>query len=425
MIGAGVFTTSGFTIDMLQTRERVLAAWTIVGGIAVLGAICYGALSRHIAESGGEYLYLSRTIHPAAGFIAGWVSLLAGFTGAIAFAATVLETYLLPDASRPGWLPPNTVAVAVVALAGLLHALHVGRGAKTQNAVVALKLVLLTGFVMFAWVQYARIGWPGLAQTTLTRDVPDFSFPIFASAMVWITFSYSGYNAAVYVTDEVQHPRRNVPLAMVLATVTVVILYLLLNGIFLYAPPLDRLLVKPPVDDIGAVAADALGGSRLAFAVRAVIVLGLVSSVSANVQAGPRVYAKMAADGVFPSFFGFQHGAPRAAILLQTVLAIVVICVSTLPGLLDYLGFTLSLSTAATAASLFVLHRRRSGERSAAPAWFLFVPAVYAAAIVGLAIVAASRDPHQLTGTVVTVASGLGAYWLSRSVSPKRTSQTD
>ena len=421
MIGAGVFTTSGYSIDMLLTRERVLAAWAAVGVIAVLGAICYGALARHIAESGGEYLFLSRTVHPAAGFVAGWVSLLAGFTGAIAFAAVVLERYLLPD--RPDWLPQNVVAVGAVALAGLLHAAHVRRGAKTQNAVVALKLLLLAGFIVFAFVQHARTGWPGLVGATSSRGVPDFSFPLFASAMVWITLSYSGYNAAIYVTGEVRNPRRNVPLAMVLATVAVVILYLLLNTIFLYAPPLDKLLVKPPVDDIAAVAAQSVGGSRLAIFVRAIVVLGLITSVSANVQAGPRVYAKMAADGVFPAFFNFQQGAPRAAILLQTALAIVVICLSDLRDLLNYLGFTLSLSTAATVACLFAIQARRpTSEQTALRLLFLILPAVYVVAIVGLAIVAASRDVHQITGTVVTVASGLVAYWIFRTaVPPKRT----
>jgi APA family basic amino acid/polyamine antiporter len=422
MIGAGVFTTSGFSIDMLQTRERVLAAWAVVGAIAVLGAICYGALARHITESGGEYLFLSRTVHPAAGFLAGWVSLLAGFTGAIAFAATVLEAYLVPAASRPAWLPPNAIAVSAVAISATLHAMNVKSGARTQNAIVALKLLLLIGFIAFAFQKRASSGWPGLDASPRADGADDFSFPMFASALVWITLSYSGYNAAVYVAGEVQSARRNVPLAMVLATIVVVLLYLLLNTIFLYAPPLDRLLVKPPVADIAALSAESVGGRPLGIFVRTIVVLALVTSVLANVQAGPRVYAKMAADGLFPPFFSFEHGPPRSAIFLQALLAIVVICVSDLRGMLDYLGFTLSLSTAATAATLFVLQRKVSVAESSARRWFLVVPGVYCLAIVGLAMVAAYHDPRQLTGTVVTVASGLVAYWFfRRSVSPKRT----
>jgi APA family basic amino acid/polyamine antiporter len=304
--------------------------------------------------------------------------------------------------------------------------MNVRSGARTQNAIVALKLALLCGLVAFAFIQHDRSGWPGLEASTLSSAAPDFSFPVFASALVWITLSYSGYNAAVYVTGEVHNARRNVPLAMVLATIVVVILYMLLNTIFLYAPPLDRLLVKPPVADIAALSAESVGGRPLGIFVRMIVVLALVTSVLANVQAGPRVYAKMAADGLFPSFFSFQHGPPRSAIFLQALLAVVVICVSDLRGMLDYLGFTLSLSTAATAATLFVLQRKTSMAESTARRWFLVVPAVYCVAIVGLALVAASRDPHQLTGTAGTVASGLVAYWFfRRSASPIRTSRND
>ena len=105
MIGAGVFTTSGFALADLGTPDRVMVAWLTGGVLAVCGALSYGALVRRITDSGGEYLFLSRVIHPAAGFVAGWVSLLAGFTGAIAFAASALEAYALPAAARPEWFP--------------------------------------------------------------------------------------------------------------------------------------------------------------------------------------------------------------------------------------------------------------------------------------------------------------------------------
>jgi len=421
MIGAGVYLTSGFSVFYLESRELVLVAWGVGGLIAVLGAVCYGALARHIAESGGEYLFLSRTVHPAAGFVAGWVSLLAGFTGAVAFAARVLEEYLLPDAIRPDWLPSKTLAITVVAVCGILHAFNVGRGAKTQNSVVVLKLLLLTAFIMIAFGHHAVSGWPGLTGSPSNDVIVNRSLAAaFASSLVFITFSYSGYNAAVYVAGEIRDPQRNVPLAMVAATLTVLVLYLLLNTVFLYAPPLERLLGAEPVPDIAAVAAHSIGGDRLSMGIRAIIVLGLLTSVSGNVQAGPRVYAKMSEDGVFPSLFGFRGGAPRAAIFLQCAISIVVIYFSTLEGLLEYLAFTLSLSTAGTVACLFLLRKRQTAGRVTTSAWFLIIPAIYVLAIVGLAIVAAWGDKHQLTGTAVTVVTGLVAYWLLRIASRRR-----
>ena len=147
MIGAGVFTTSGFALQDLGSRGQVMAAWVLGGLIALCGALSYGALVRRMAESGGEYLFLSRFVHPLVGFLAGWVSLLAGFTGAIAFAASAFETYALPPAVRPDWLPEGMVGAGVILACGLLHARTVHHGLRTQNLVVILKLTLLVGFL--------------------------------------------------------------------------------------------------------------------------------------------------------------------------------------------------------------------------------------------------------------------------------------
>ena len=123
MIGAGVFTTSGFSFADLGSRQYVLLAWALGGGVAICGAISYGQLAQRITESGGEYLFLSRMLHPAIGFMAGWVSLLAGFTGAIAFAATAFESYALPDSIRPAWYVSGSAGVLTIVVFGLLHSL--------------------------------------------------------------------------------------------------------------------------------------------------------------------------------------------------------------------------------------------------------------------------------------------------------------
>ena len=143
MIGVGVFTTSGFALADLHTPERVLLAWVVGGVIAVLGAISYGALAARISESGGEYLFLTRTIHPVAGFLAGWVSLLAGFTAPIAAAAWGLQAYLGVDSDSP-W-----VGTAAILMAGVLHGVWRAPGLVAQNVLVAVKLLLLAGVIVF------------------------------------------------------------------------------------------------------------------------------------------------------------------------------------------------------------------------------------------------------------------------------------
>jgi amino acid transporter len=401
MIGAGVFTTSGFALGDLGSANRVMAAWVVGGLIALCGAISYAGLVQRMTESGGEYLFLSRTIHPVAGFIAGWVSLLAGFTGALAFAALAFETYAFP--MRPDWLPPGSAAAVVVALAAVLHGFRVQTGAAFQNVIVVLKVVLIVGFLVFAAYIAATAG-----AAPAPPPATPFSIAAFAGSLVWISLSYSGFNAAVYVAGEAKDAQRNAPRALWMGTAIVTVLYVALNAAFVYLPPFEAVVGK---EDVAAQAAQAIGGSTAATAIRVITVLALLSSVFSLVMAGPRVYAKMADDGVFPRWFRFGgEGAPTAAIVLQAALAIALILLSDLRGLLSYLGFTLSISAALSVASLFVI-ARREGRRPSAVWGYPLTPIFYVAATLVLAILAGRREPMQLLAAVITIVSGLVVYY--------------
>ena len=299
MIGAGVFTTSGFTLADLGSSGRVLAAWVVGGAIAICGAIGYGALARRLTESGGEYLFLSRVLHPAAGFVAGWISLIAGFTGAIAFAAHAFESYVRPADSS---LPPNLIAVAVIVVAAAVHAFRARAGAFGQNGVVAAKLLVLAGFVGFAVVK-----WAGDSPSWPVCDPGPFSLSAFAGSLVWISLSYSGFNAAIYVAGEARDPARVVPRAMLRAALGVTFVYLALNLVFVGFVPYEDVVGRP---DVAFAAASSLLGDAGAQIVRAIVALSLLSSVSSMIMAGPRVFAKMADDGVFPAALKFRGKVP-------------------------------------------------------------------------------------------------------------------
>ena len=401
MIGAGIFTTSGFALGDLGTPNRVMAAWVVGGVIALCGALSYGGLVRHITDSGGEYLFLSRLIHPLAGFIAGWVSLLAGFTGAIAFAARAFETYAFP--TRPDWLPNGVAAAGMVLMAALLHGFKVQTGAIAQNIVVFLKVTLLIGFLGVA----AAIALSQGMAAPPPNPTP-FSLAAFAGSLVWISLSYSGFNAAVYVAGEAKDAQRNAPKALWVGTVIVTGLYVALTAAFVYLPPFHAVLGR---EDVAAAAAQAIGGTPLSISIRFVTVLALITSVFSLVMAGPRVYARMADDGVFPAFFRFGgDGAPTAAIMAQALLAIALIALSDLRGLLSYLGFTLSMSAALTVAALFLI-ARREGRRAVAVWGYPFTPAFYVAATLILAGIAGRRQPVELLTAVVTIASGSLVYY--------------
>ena len=425
MIGAGVFTTSGFALADVGTPQRVLAAWLIGGGVAVCGALSYGALARRITLSGGEYVFLSRVIHPVAGFLAGWVSLLAGFTGAIAFAATAFEVYVMPDTIRPAWLPADSLAIALVVVCGLAHGLRKQQGTVSHNLVVVLKLVLLVAFLGYAASTFPSGTWQGLSPSA--SAVPPFSLSAFALTLMWVSLSYSGFNAAVYVTGEARDAATNVPRAMVLATVLVMVLYLALNAVFVYAPTSVAISGKR---DVAAHAAAVLGGQWLELGVRAIIALALVSSVSAMVLSGPRVYAQMAHDGVLPRVLRMHGDVPHAAVALQVGLACVVILLAGLQELLSYLGFILSISAAATVASLFVLHRaaqRHTTDPLPSPKPMLgypFVPVAFVVCTLGFASLAALRRPLESLIGLATIAIGLVLYAVfTRDESSRRQGQ--
>ncbi len=415
MIGAGVFTTSGFSLSDLGDRQHLMLAWLIGSVIALCGAISYGQLAQRITESGGEYLFLSRMVHPCVGFIAGWVSLLAGFTGAIAFAATAFEFYAIPTSIRPDWFRPGMAGVAVIVVFGLLHSIVLKIGLLSQNFVVVLKLGLLVTFVAIAFSCYPS-DWKGLQEET--EAVP-FSIYGLASTLVWISLSFSGFNAAVYVAGEVDEPKRNVPKALVIGTLIVSLLYLLLNYIFIYGAAASEVKAVP---DVAVAASTALGGERLALLIRAIVSAGLLSSVSSMVVAGPRVYAKMAEDGVLPKVLNFtdstQGNAPVAAIWLQVFLACVVVCWASLKSQLDYLGFTLSVSAAITVAC--ILWTRQEQDTWLRRLAFSSVALVYVSATIGLAMMSAVNRPQQLVGFVATVTSGLVLFFGIQSLKSRR-----
>ncbi len=398
MIGTGVFTTSGFLLADLHSPWIVLTAWAVGGGVAALGAACYGALARHIPESGGEYLFLSRTLHPAAGYVAGWLSLLVGFSAPLAGSAFAFGEYT--KTWLPGW-PPQLAGTLLVLGFATVHALHVQRGAWVQNAAVVLKVALIAGF--------AAMAAPRLPAPVPTTAAPA-SLAAFGVALVWISFSYSGWNAAVYIGSEVRDAERTLPRALLLGTGLVTALYLALNTVFVFAAPTAQLAGKL---EVGRLAAEALGGRAWADAVTAIVALALVSSISSLIMAGPRVYARMAADGYLPRVLAAGAGPPRPAIALQAGLALALLWSASYEWLLTYMGFTLSLGTAATVAGLIAL-RRREGPSLPVPGWPV-VPVLFVAAVLAMTTFTVWRRPVESLFGLGTLALGWLAWQWTRA----------
>ncbi|MBM4059918.1 MAG: amino acid permease [Planctomycetes bacterium] len=353
MIGVGVFTTSGFALHDLGSRWLVLFAWLAGGALAVCGALSYGALALRLPGSGGEYEYLRRTLHPAAGVAAGIVSMLAGFSAPIAMAAHTLEIY---GGRLLGVAPPELpwAGTAAILLAALMHGRAVRTGALLQDFVVLAKVLLI---MVFLALSLRLLGGPEV----LGLPAAATPFAGFAKSMPWIALAYSGWNAAAYVAGEVHDPGRNVPRAMLLGTLVVTAAYVLLNAVFLWSVPAGELAGQP---EVAAIAARGLLGRPGEVLVTGIVCLALLTSITGMTMAGPRVYARMAEDGALPRWLAGAAGRPpRAAIALQAGLALVFLWAAGLQQLMTYIGWTLSVSAAATVVGMM---RLRVAEGAAA-----------------------------------------------------------
>ena len=388
MVGAGVFTTSGLTLESLGDPWFVMLAWLVAGIIALCGAFSYGLLVKQMPVSGGEYAFLSSSGFPFVGFVAGWVSLLAGFSGAIAYAALALEEYL------PGDLPAKVPAAGVVVLGALAHGLSRVIGAATQNVAVGLKLMLLLAIVGYGTWSMTSLEWQGESSSD-PRDGPMILG--FAQALVWISLSYSGFNAAVYLAGE-SNSAKVVAKSLLAGTVLVNLFYLILNGFFVLAPPSEIVVGQA---DVAAVAAGWIGGGRFENFVRFVILLALLTSVLSMMMAGPRVYGKMAEDGLLPKVFAVQTNRVWPAVSLQMGVALILIFFGSLQDLLGYLGLTLSLCAAASVLCLFL-----GAHRGVVKGWKALPPLLFISATLMSVILLIIRDPWQALGTIVTLLVG-------------------
>ena len=267
-----------------------------------------------------------------------------------------------------------------------------------------------SGFFLYVIVGTSIGNWEGV-QVYQSAKTDQFSIYVFAMSLMWISFSYSGFNAAIYIASEARDPVRVLPRAMFIGTLITMIIYLLLNAIFVFAPAPDAIAYK---EDVAAIVAQVLGGDILADFVRVLISVALFTSISAMIMIGPRVYAKMAEDGLMPVVLKFEGEVPTASITMQAILAIIVVWISTLRELLTYLGFTLSLSAVITVSSLFVIVSK--GEHDTRQlVGYPWAPLIFIIFTLLFAGLAAMREPQQMAAAVITIISGIGFYYLFRS----------
>lgn len=361
MIGAGVLTTPGF-MAMDLAPSYILLAW-LVGGIAALsGARAYAAVAQAIPRSGGEYRYLSTLWHPMLGYLAGWTSLLVGFSQPVALDAQLVGYYAGTLGVDVNW---RAVTVVVIVAVTALHAIDLQASRRGQNALVAVKLALVIGFVLVGLVAGSN-EWPSWRPEASAHGLP--IDPFFGS-LVFIAFCYSGWNAAIYASEEFAVPRRDVPRAMLIGCAVVMVLYLLVNWVFVtnLTPNDFGTWISGDTDRItlGHVLMKDLVGGTGAKIMSVFMIVALLSAASAMTMIGPRVYAAMARDGYLPAVFAAEDGRPPVwSVLLQGAIALAVAMTTSFIKAISTVGTVLTLMAALTALGVFKLQLdRRQTEK--------------------------------------------------------------
>jgi basic amino acid/polyamine antiporter, APA family len=412
MVGTGVFTSLGFQAMAISSPFALLMLWVAGGITALCGALTYGELSASMPRSGGEYIYLSRIFHPLLGFLSGWVSVTVGFAAPTALAAMALGSY---TASVFPQINPTYTGLGVVLAVTLMHTISLSFGSFFQVLLTMLKVVLILFFVGSALFLSAPLSHSFGPSEKGWHEVMS---PAFAVSLVYVTYAYSGWNAAIYLASEVRNPAKILPRALTLGTLLVMVLYLMLNFIFLYTTPLDLLKGKL---EVGFVAANQIFGPLGGKAMGLIIALLLISTLSAMIFAGPRVAMSMGEDMPALKLLGKKNknGLPINAILFQLLITVFLIITSSFDQVITYSSFTLALFTVITVLGLFVLRIRKQGvQHTYKTPLYPLPPLLFLAITTWTLIYVAQNRPVESVYGLLTLVAGIPVYFFARNKKP-------
>lgn len=415
VIGSGVFTTTGFMARDLGDPGLILAIWLVGALLAFAGALSYSELGAALPFAGGEYVYLRRAYGPFVGFLSGWTSFTVGFSAGIAAGAVGFASYALQVVPLNGESSPATkgLALVLVWIVTGFHLAGVGPGGVLQRLVT----VLNVGSILLLIVGALTVGKGSWEHFTISDPGVTPGVGSLMVALIFAAYAYSGWNAAAYIAGEIADPQRTLPRTLVWGTLLVGLLYIGLNGMYVYALPVTE-LAQSPILPVAKKAAVALFGGRSAVLIAVILCLAMAAAVSAMVWAGPRLYYAMACDGLIPAVFSQTaraSGTPTQSILLQSLWASLLILSGTFEALVIYSGVVLTIFSALTVGAVLVL-RRRSPElaRPYRVPLYPWVPAFHLLLSSVIVLYALLERPVESGLGLATVLMGVPFYFLWR-----------
>ena len=414
IIGSGIFINPYIVAQRLDSTFLVLAAWIAGGVIALAGAFAYAELGSIYPRAGGQYVYLRDGYHPLAGFLYGWALLALIESGAIAAVAITFATYALRLVGRPD-VAPVPLAVAAVILLSIINYLGVKPGSRVLNVLVVLKVAALAVLIGAGIFAPGHAGW-----WSATRDVSGSSSTLvaFGAALVPILFAYGGWQNANYVAEEIDNPQRNLPRALLIGTITVVVIYVAVNAVYIRALGLEGLAgTTTPASTAARIMFGRVGDTF----VTAAIAISTFGFLDLGILAPTRVYYAMAKDNVFIPALGRLHptyGTPWLAIAIQSTWTCVLALTGRYEQLLNYVVFAdwiffgLTVGTVIVFRRTFPLSERPAGAFRAPGYPIVPIAFMIVSAAVVLSVVLA--DPGSAARGALLLAAGVPVYyWFS------------
>jgi len=406
MIGTGVFTTLGFQIVAVQSTWSIILLWTIGGILALIGALTFAELGTHYPDSGGDYVFLSRLIHPFAGYVYAWTSLTVGFSAPIAISAMAMTSYMsfINDSIFNKWL-----GIGVIVLITTVHSISVGQSGKVQRVSTLLKLLFILVIVLLG-VSFSGLDASALSYTSEWSE--EIFTTGFAVSLIYVSYAYTGWNSATYISNEIEDPQKNLPKALIPATLLVTFCYISIQLVFLKHSTVDQIANQV---EVASIAASNMMGSSAAHWVGICIGIQLVATISGYLWVGSRVAYAMAKEHPLWSAIAIKsdQGIPLRALWLQSAIAIFIVLTGTFEIVLVYASFALQLMGTITVASVINLKRKKGLFHSPFRPWLQLIYIVFSMGVLGYTLY--ERPLEAMIGLGIIMIGGLTYFFQSHS----------
>lgn len=406
MIGTGIFTTLGFQLTDITNTYSILLLWVIGGILALFGAFCYAELGSHFKGNGGDFIYLKETYHPLLGYLVSWISLIIGFSSPVALAALAMSKYLSAFDFSFG----NGFAIGIIFLVSLFLSFSLKASSRFHNFFTLIKVAFIVVLIILGVV----LSGSGAIGNSLVFDDSwrdEIMLPAFATSLVFVTYSYTGWNSASYIAGEIKEVDKNLPKSLIVGTVFVTVCYLLVNFIMLKHAPVNQLAGK---EDVMGEAANNMLGHTFGRVVNVFIALQLVATISGYLWVGSRLTQAFAKENrLWKSLsVGNRKGIPVRAVFAHAVIATLIILTGSFKEIFVYTAFILQLFASLAISTAYFI--KKDQRRIFKSNLFYVFPTVFLLFSVYILYFTFIHNSKESIIGLGIVALGIVLYWVDK-----------